>query len=168
MNGTPQLAVEWWPIEGVTPYPGNPRIISEAAVAKVAASLTEFGWQQPIVVDSEGVIIAGHTRLRAAYSLGHVVVPVRVAKDLSPEKVAAYRLMDNRSADEAQWNFDILQRELEALLSSDYDMALTGFDELEIATVPTSEGIEFPEYDESVADDVPLLTCPKCGHTWIG
>jgi len=160
------LKIEWWPPEGVTPYERNPRIISEAAIAKVADSLREYGWQQPLVVDEAGVIIAGHTRLLAAEKLGLERVPVHVARGLPPEKVAAYRLMDNRSADEAQWHFDLLQTELEELLGCDYDMALTGFDELEIATVPTSEGVEFPEYDESLAGEVEMITCPKCGHSW--
>jgi ParB-like chromosome segregation protein Spo0J len=163
-----QLQVEWWPIEGVHPYERNPRIISEQAIAKVADSLREYGWQQPLVVDEEGVIIAGHTRLRAALALNLEKVPVTVARGLPPEKVAAYRLMDNRSADEAQWHFDLLQKELEELLGAEYDLALTGFDELEIATLPTSEGIEFPEYDESVAGDVDMITCPECGHSWPG
>jgi ParB-like chromosome segregation protein Spo0J len=163
-----RLDVEHWSTERVVPYEGNPRIISETAVEKVAASLTEFGWQQPLVVDEEGVVIAGHTRLLAAQRLELAEVPVHVARGLAPEKVAAYRLMDNRSADEAQWHFDLLQHELEQLLALDYDASLTGFDELEIATLPTSDGVGFPEYDESVADEVEMITCPKCGHTWPG
>lgn len=163
-----RLHVEWWPIDGPQPYEGNPRRIGEAAVTKVAASLREYGWQQPLVVDEGGVIIAGHTRLLAARELHLEEVPVQVARGLSPEKVAAYRLMDNRSADEAQWHFDLLQKELEGLLAAEYDMELTGFDELEIATLPTSDGIEFPEYDESLADEVEMITCPECGHTWPG
>ena len=72
----------------------------------------------------------------------------------------------------AQATFDPLDRVragvLEGLLAAEYDMELTGFDELEIATLPTSDGIEFPEYDESLADEVEMITCPGCGHTWPG
>jgi ParB-like chromosome segregation protein Spo0J len=161
-----QLQVEWWPLDGPQPYDANPRIIGEQAVAKVAASLREYGWHLPIVVDEQGVIIAGHARPLAARELDLDRVPVHVARGLSPEKVAAYRLMDNRSADEAQWHFDLLQTELEQLLDGDFEMALTGFDEAEIATVPTSDGVEFPEYDESLADEVETITCLECGHTW--
>lgn len=162
------FAIEWWETKKVKPYGRNPRIASEAAVAKVADSLREYGWRQPLVVDAAGVLIAGHTRLLAARLLGLEQVPVHVADELPPEKVAAYRLMDNRSADEAQWDFDVLQGELEQLLDGGFDMALTGFDDLEIATLPTSVGVEFPEYDESLADQVQMITCPKCGHSWPG
>ena len=79
-----ELTVEWWPIEKPTPYARNARVCPESAIAKVAASLKEFGLRQPIVVDEEGVIIAGHTRLLAAQRLGLEQVPVHVATDLTP------------------------------------------------------------------------------------
>ena len=78
------LTVEWRPLDALTPYPQNARVLSSKAVAKVAASIKAFGWRQPIVVDAAGVIIAGHTRLLAAQSLGLKAVPVLVADDLTP------------------------------------------------------------------------------------
>jgi ParB-like chromosome segregation protein Spo0J len=95
------LTVEWRPLDALTPYPQNARVLSSKAVAKVAASIKAFGWRQPIVVDAAGVIIAGHTRLLAAQSLGLKAVPVLVADDLTPAQVRAYRLADNRTAREA-------------------------------------------------------------------
>lgn len=95
--------VEWWPAERVIPYARNPRTATDTAVGKVAASIKEFGFRVPIIVDGEGVIIAGHTRLAAAQRLGLERVPVLVAADLSPAQVKAYRIADNRTGQEAGW-----------------------------------------------------------------
>src|SRR6476619_5101663 len=101
------MEVELWAIDQPVPYARNARKIPPAAVDKVAASIKEFGWRQPIVVDSAAVIIAGHTRLLAAQKLGLKQVPVHVATGLSPAQVKAYRLMDNRSHEEAAWDMDL-------------------------------------------------------------
>ena len=85
--------VELRPIDAIRPYPGNPRV-NDDAVDAVAASLKEFGFRQPIVIDAEGVIIAGHTRWKAARKLGLARVPVHVATDLTPEQAKAYRIED--------------------------------------------------------------------------
>jgi ParB-like chromosome segregation protein Spo0J len=97
------MHVELWPIDKPKPYAGNARKLSERAVEKVATSIQQFGWRQPIVVDPAGVIICGHTRLLAAKKLGCKQVPVHVADNLTPEQVKAYRLMDNRSHQETDW-----------------------------------------------------------------
>jgi ParB-like chromosome segregation protein Spo0J len=102
MQRKSELRVEFRPISEITPYEGNPRVIPQSAVEKVAASIRQFGWQQPIVVDKAGVIVAGHTRRLAALHLGLKAVPVHVADDLSPDQIAAYRLADNRVADETR------------------------------------------------------------------
>src|SRR5579862_785208 len=101
-------------LDQITPYPGNPRI-NDSAVDAVAASLKEFGFRQPIVVDEQGVIIAGHTRWKAAQKLGLKLVPVHVATDLSAAQVRAYRLADNQTASIADWDFEMLAVELSAL-----------------------------------------------------
>jgi ParB-like chromosome segregation protein Spo0J len=90
-------------MERITPYARNARQISPEAVEKVAASIQEFGWRQPIVVDRDGVLICGHTRLLAARKLGLSEVPVHLADTLTPAQVRAYRLLDNRSHDETRW-----------------------------------------------------------------
>jgi ParB-like chromosome segregation protein Spo0J len=89
-----ELPVEFRSVSEITPYERNPRVIPQSAVEKVAASIRQFGWQQPIVVDTNGVIVAGHTRRLAALHLGLKAVPVHVADDLSPDQIAAYRLAE--------------------------------------------------------------------------
>src|SRR5713101_1044202 len=102
------MNIAWWPIENVRPYPRNARRIPQRAVDKVAALIREFGWRQPIVVDHKGVIVCGHVRLLAARKLGLKEVPVHVADNLTPAQVKAYRLMDNRSHDETDWDLELL------------------------------------------------------------
>jgi ParB-like chromosome segregation protein Spo0J len=115
------MKIEQWPIDKPQPYARNARKISDLAIEKVARSIKEFGWQQAIVVDGDGVVIAGHTRLLAAKQLGEKKVPVLVASDLTPEQVKAYRLADNRSHEEAEWDLDMLGAEL-------FDLKGLGFD----------------------------------------
>jgi hypothetical protein len=126
------LEVCWWPTEKPIPYARNSRKIPERASDKVAASIQEFGWQQCIVVDKDGVIICGHTRLLAAKKLGLMQVPVHVARNLTPAQVKAYRLMDNRSHDDTEWDEDLVGPELEELRDLNFDLGLTGFDPHEI------------------------------------
>src|SRR5437879_4086962 len=120
------MLVEMRPVDSIRPYENNPRH-NDAAVDAVAASIREFGFRQPIVVDEHGVIIVGHTRYKAALRLGLTEVPVHVAVGLSPEKVKAYRLADNQTATLAQWDDDKLVQELAQLREIDFDLALTGF-----------------------------------------
>lgn len=132
------MKVETWPIDKPIPYSRNPRN-NEAAVSKVAGSIKEFGWRQPIVVDSEGVIIAGHTRLLAAQHLRLKEVPVHVATDLTPQQIKAYRLADNRVGQEAEWDNDLLKLELSELEDDGFDLDLTGFDEDELDALLAEE-----------------------------
>ena len=120
------MRVENWPIERVKPYENNPRK-NDDAVEKVANSIREFGWQQSIVVDEKGVIICGHTRYRAAQMLGLSEVPVTVAEGLTENQVQAYRLADNKTGELADWDFDKLNAELEAIDWLDCDMTQFGF-----------------------------------------
>ena len=117
----------------IVPYECNPRIISEAAVDAVAASIRQFGFRQPIVVDTNNVIIAGHTRYKAALKLGLKKVPVHVATDLTPEQIKAYRIADNKTAEISDWNYDLLPIELAELQEADYDLNLISFDPHEVA-----------------------------------
>jgi len=118
-------------IDNIRPYEGNPRQ-NDAAVEAVAASIRKFGFRQPIVVDSDGVIVVGHTRWKAAKKLGLQFVPVHVAEDLSPEQAKAYRLADNRVADLATWDYDLLPIELRDLQAADFDLQLLGFSQEEL------------------------------------
>ncbi len=159
------LTIELRSIGDIRPYPNNPRT-NDNAVDTVAASIREYGWRQPIVVDSDGVIICGHTRYKAAQKLGMDQVPVHVATDLSPEKIRAYRIADNQSADLADWNYDLLPIELKELGEGGYDLGLLGFDADELAKLldtGVNEGLTDP-------DDVPEPpdeAVTQLGDLWI-
>jgi len=140
------LHVELWPLDRIRPYEGNPRL-NENTVESVANSIKEFGFRQPIVVDADGVIIAGHTRFKAAHLLGLAEVPVHVAEGLSPEQVRAYRLADNATGEQAEWDFELLPIELSELAAADYDLGLTGFDAETLAGLLTESEVA----DESEA-----------------
>jgi DNA modification methylase len=155
--GSSGLDVEWWPIERPIPYARNARLCPESAIAKVAASLKEFGWRQPLVVDEKDVILAGHTRLLAAQRLKHQNVPVHVATDLTPEEAKAFRLADNRTAQETAWDLERLPREIEELIGAEFNLALTGFDSDELAALlskPTSGRTDPDEAPELPAEPV--------------
>lgn len=149
-----ELKVKYIPIGDVKPYGKNPRK-NAGAVKYVANSLREFGWRQPIVIDSGGVIVAGHTRLLAAQQLGMKTVPVVVADDLTPEQIKAYRLADNKTAEFAEWDADLLDMELDDL--DDIDMSLFGFE--------LDEGETSGEIIEDEAPEEAEARC-KPGDIW--
>lgn len=120
-----KLKVEYRKVADLNPYANNPRL-NDGAVDAVAASIKEFGFKVPIVVDSDGVIVTGHTRLKAAKKLGIDTVPVIVADDLAPEQVKAFRLADNKTGELAQWDLDKLEIELDGI--DEIDMGDFGFD----------------------------------------
>jgi len=126
------LNVELRPLAAIKPYEKNPRQ-SDAAVDAVAESIRRFGFRQPIVVDADGVIVCGHTRWKAAQKLGIEQVPVHVARDLTPEQIRAYRIADNKTAELAEWNLDLLPIELAELQGAGIDWSLLGFDTDELA-----------------------------------
>lgn len=117
-------------------YENNPRI-NDNAVDKVAASIREFGFKVPIVIDKNNVIIAGHTRLKASKQLGLEKVPCIVADDLTEEQVKAFRVADNKTAELAEWDIDKLESELSEL--QDFDMEQFGFDLSEFETAEETE-----------------------------
>lgn len=138
------MKIKQMKIEELKPYPNNPRI-NDSAVDAVAASIREFGWKQPLVVDKDGVIVAGHTRYKAAQKLGMDEVPVVVADDLTGEQIKAYRLADNKTAELAEWDFGKLDIELEGI---DLDMTEFGFDEIMEEPAEVKEDDYEPELPE--------------------
>jgi DNA modification methylase len=158
------MLIEQWPIEQVIPYARNARTISPAAVDKVAASIQEFGWRQPIVVDAQRVIIAGHTRLLAARKLNLTEVPVHVADNLTPAQVKAFRLMVNRSVAWANWDDELLAQELKDIEESGFDIALTGFDSKEIDDLMAALDAD-DESDE--IPPVPIDPVSRAGDLWL-
>lgn len=113
-------------IEELKPYENNPRH-NEAAVGPVANSIKEFGFKVPIIIDKDNVIIAGHTRLKAAKLLGLETVPCVLADDLTEEQAKAFRLADNKVSELAEWDFDDLEKELEELDAMDLDFEMSDF-----------------------------------------
>jgi ParB-like chromosome segregation protein Spo0J len=122
-------------IDKPVPYARNARNIPQSAVDKVAASIREFGFRQPIVVDKDGTIVAGHTRLQAAQKLGLAEVPVHVVSELTPTQIKAYRLADNRVNQESSFDNELLVLELAELKVEDYELELTGFDLSELCAL---------------------------------
>ncbi len=133
------MHIELRPLDSITPYDQNPRV-NDGAVDAVAASLREFGFRQPIVVDAEGVIVVGHTRWKAAKKLGLEKVPVHVAKELTPAQAKAYRIADNQTATIAEWDFDLLPVELKELEALNFDLGLLGFEAGELAEIMAPAG----------------------------
>ena len=138
------------------PYARNPRN-NGAAIDKVAASIKEFGFQQPIVVDKDNVVIVGHTRLLAAKKLGLKEVPVTVADTLNPQQVKAYRIADNKTADFSEFNDELLVLEIQELIDAGYNTDLTGFDidELNDLLQIEQEGLTDEDYVPEVSLDEP-------------
>lgn len=152
--------------ETLIPYENNPRH-NDQAVDAVAESIRSFGFKVPIVIDRDGVVVAGHTRLKAAKRLGLRKVPCVVADDLTDEQVKAFRLADNKTAELADWDFSALEKELDGI--SSYDMEDFGFDfeeiESELGREPgNGEEVEEDGFDpEEALDDVPIV---KRGEIW--
>ncbi len=152
-------------VESLVPYARNPRN-NTAAIDAVKASIAEFGFRQPIVVDEKMVVIVGHTRLEAAKQLGLKTVPVHVAEGLTPAQAKAYRLMDNRSHENAEWDDELLRLEFGDLKLDDFDLALTGFESEELDKLLGAEQIEgLTDTDE--APEVPAEAVSKPGDLWI-
>ena len=162
---TTALQIEMWTLDRVRPYENNPRN-NDKAVDAVAASIKEFGFSQPIVVDNDSVIIVGHTRLKAAQKLGLERVPVVVATHLTPEQVRAYRIADNKTAEIAEWNYDLLPIELSALQEANYDLGLLGFNAEELAKLMdtgVNEGLTDPDEIPEPPDEA----VTQSGDLWI-
>ena len=157
------MKVEQWDIERVKPYEKNPRR-NDKAVEAVAKSIQEFGFRQPIVVDSAGVIVVGHTRYKAALKLGLKSVPVHVAAELTPRQARAYRLADNRSAEHAEWDVDLLPIELGELRDGGADLKLLGFTDKELAEYLREFDTDLDDGDADASEAAETVRCPKCGH----
>jgi len=156
--------LEWRQIADLIPYARNARTHSDEQVAQIAASIKEFGWTNPILVDGENGIIAGHGRLAAARKLGNTEVPVIELTGLSDAQKRAYILADNKLALNAGWDTDMLIEELKELKEMDFDLELTGFSDKEISDflVEEVEGLT----DEDAVPDVPEEPKTKLGDIY--
>lgn len=158
------MKIETIDIERVIPYARNPRK-NAGAVDKVAASLREFGFRQPIVVDENYTVIVGHTRLIAAKKLGMKEVPVHIAEGLTDAQVKAYRIADNRTNEEAEWDIDLLKVEFKDLQHQGCDLSLTAFSEDELAKflAEATEGLTDPDATPEVTENPKS----KIGDIWL-
>ncbi|MCZ4128601.1 MULTISPECIES: site-specific DNA-methyltransferase [Pseudomonadota] len=160
--------LEHWPIERLLPYIRNARTHSEAQIAQIAASIAEFGFTAPILAGSDGVIVAGHGRLAAARKLGLASVPVVVLEHLTPTQRRALVIADNKIAENAGWDEELLRLELAELQEADFDLALTGFDADELLEIMAGEETTAEGHtDEDAAPEVPVTPVSKPGDVWI-
>ncbi|MCK4150616.1 ParB/Srx family N-terminal domain-containing protein, partial [Ralstonia pseudosolanacearum] len=169
------LNVEYRKVAALIPYARNPRTHNDEQVARIAASIVEYGWTNPVLVDGENGVIAGHGRLAAARQLGMDEVPVIELAHLSPTQKRALILADNRIALDAGWDEELLALEFAELADAGYDLALTGFNDAEIDALLADElgeaeddGASDPEPDE--ADDVPAASAvpvSRPGDVWL-
>ncbi len=159
--------VELRPIERLTPYPRNPRTHSDAQIAQIAASITEFGFTNPILVDENGVIIAGHGRWLAALKLHLQEVPVIVLDHLTDAQKRALRIADNRLPLSAGWDDEILQAELAKLQTEDFDVDLVGFEDQELASLLAAQDAAEGLTDEDAIPDLPQTPVSAPGDLWI-
>ena len=149
-----EIKIKYMPVSALREYENNPRNNDEA-VPFVANSIYEFGFKNPVIIDAENVIVAGHTRVRAAKQLGMKEVPCIVADDLTPEQIKAFRLADNKTAEIATWNMESLNDELAEIES--LDMTDFGFPSLDDV-----EPIDLND-DKERETAQKVYTCPKCG-----
>lgn len=158
-----KLKIEYIDTEKLIPYINNPRI-NDQAVDVVAASIKEFGFKNPIIIDKENVIIAGHTRLKAAKKLGMEEVPVIRVEDLTENQIKAFRIADNKTVEFAEWDMELLQLELEEL----EDM-FTGFSEEEkeiifnVSDIDIDSFFEDTEETNKKKEEEEEIQCPHCG-----
>lgn len=167
MSEKPKLNVKYLPVDALIPYARNARTHSADQVSRLAASIKEFGWTNPILIDGENGVIAGHGRLQAAQKLGFKEVPTIELSGLSETQKKAYILADNRMALDAGWDEEMLKLELDELQQSGYQTELTGFTESEIDRFleneppeenPYSAGTEVPQY-EPKGDNPAISAC---------
>lgn len=150
-----ELKIEYVDIDSIKPYENNPRH-NEEAIPYVMNSIKEFGFKNPIIIDKNNVIIAGHTRLESAKRLGMKEVPIIHADDLTEEQVKAFRLADNKVSEKAEWNFELLDEELEDL---DINMEDFGFDKVQEIDINS-----FFEESEQKEKEPKKIQCPHCGE----
>ncbi len=160
------LKNETWPIEKFVEYVRNPRK-NDHVVDRIAAAIREFGFRVPMIVKSDGTIVDGHLRLKAAKKIGLTELPVVLADDLTPQQVKAFRLSVNKMAELAEWDEDLLRLELRELGDMGFDLELTGFGLDEVGTMLLGgDGLDaHGDGPKEIDPDSYELghRCPRCG-----
>lgn len=152
------LQIEYRATAALMPYARNARTHSDEQVAQIATSIVEFGWTNPVLVDGQNGIIAGHGRVMAAKKLGIDKVPVIELSHLTPAQKRAYVIADNKLAENAGWDRDVLRQEIQSLDTGEIDLAVIGFDEKEIKLLLGIDADLIPERTMSEAFEI-LVTC---------
>jgi len=159
--------IERWPTEKLVPYARNARTHSEEQVAQIAASIVEFGFTNPILAGSDGVIVAGHGRLAAAQKLGLDTVPVVVLDHLTPTQRRALIIADNRIAENAGWDDAMLRIELQSLQEDGFNLDITGFDADALAEIMAGEETTVDgQTDDDAVPEVPVTPISRPGDVW--
>jgi DNA modification methylase len=159
------MKIEIADITSIKPYENNPRKLKDDAIEKVAMSLKEYGFRQPIVVDKDRVIVVGHTRYRASKKLGFKEVPITIADNLTPEQINAYRIADNRTAEESEWDSELLKMEIKDLEAKDFKLDLLGFNDEQLNDILFEEKQGLTDEDE--VPEAPEEPISKLGDVWI-
>jgi len=159
--------IELWVIEKLIPWARNPRTHSDAQIAQIASSIVEFGFNNPILVDTNSGIIAGHGRLLAARKLGLKEVPVIVLDHLTEAQKRAYVIADNQLALNAGWNDELLGIELAALQQEDFDLSLIGFEDDELARLLAAQDAVAGLTDEDAVPELPQTPVSMTGDLWF-
>jgi len=158
------MKIEIADITTIKPYENNPRKLKDSAIEKVAMSLKEYGFRQPIVVDKDRIIVVGHTRYRASKKLGFKEVPITIADNLTPEQINAYRIADNRTAEESEWDNELLKMEIKDLEAKDFKLDLLGFNEDQLNDMLFEEKQGLTDEDE--IPEAPEEPITKLGDIW--
>jgi DNA modification methylase len=159
--------IEHWPLDRLIPYIRNPRTHSEAQVAQIAASIVEFGFLNPILVDTSAGIIAGHGRLRAARKLQLPEVPVIVLDHLTESQKRAYVIADNRLAENAGWDEELLRLELAALDEENFNVSVTGFEDEDLARLLAQQEAADGLTDEDAVPELAQVQVTVPGDVWM-
>lgn len=167
----PKLEIVYRKTRELVPYARNARTHSDAQIAQIAASIREFGFTNPVLIDERDGIVAGHGRVLAAELLKLAEVPTITLRGLTENQRRAYIIADNKLALNAGWDLALLQLEIEALRSESYDVALTGWSDEELAKIAKELAPDFNPVDEDEVGKLDelapkLVTCPECGHEW--
>jgi len=153
-------------IEDLKPYGKNARTHSEQQIGQIVESIREFGFTNPVLIDTKNGVIAGHARLQAARRLDMKEVPCIVLAGLTEAQKRAYVIADNQIALNSGWDEKLLAMEFADLKDAGFNLDLLGFDASQMADIMQGREVNQPEYDESVSSTVSMVTCPQCGHSF--
>jgi ParB-like chromosome segregation protein Spo0J len=160
------LQIQIWLIDRFAPYPRNPRK-NDAAIDRMCASIREFGFKIPVLARSDGEVVDGHLRLKAARKLKITDIPVIPCDEWTPAQVKAFRLMVNRSGTWADWDDEALALELQDLREADFDLSLTGFEDVELARLLDAQDATDGLTDEDAVPELPEVPVSRTVVLWL-